>query len=101
MFVESSSYVHSVKVLAPYRVRGTVVGANNRVDLLRLVTTGVNESEIKNHNGGLLGFVEGWTEDETHDPDVPAISHRRGLSPCVFVPFNEVFLLFNFYNMEL
>ncbi|XP_020246524.1 F-box protein 7 isoform X2 [Asparagus officinalis] len=71
------------------RVRGTVVGANNRVDLLRLVTTGVNESEIKNHSGGLLGFVEGWTEDETHDPDVPAISHSRGLSPCVFVPFNE------------
>lgn len=81
-----------LKVLALHRIRGTVTGANNRLDLLRLVTTGVSESEVKNHDGGLLGFTEGWPEDETHDPDVPAVSHNRGLSPCVFVPFNEVLL---------
>lgn len=84
---------HYIKGLARHRVRGTTQGANNRLDLLRLVTTGVSESEIKNHEGGMLGFIEGWPENETHDPDVPAISHSRGLSPCVFVPFNEVPLL--------
>jgi hypothetical protein len=26
-------------------------------------------------------------EDETHDRDVPAISHNRGLAPFVFVLF--------------
>ena len=82
-----------LKILSLDRIRGTVEGANNRLDFSRLVTTGVNKSEISNHQGSLLGFLEGWPEDETHDPDVPAISHSRGLSPCVFVPFNEVVLL--------
>ncbi|KAI0494447.1 hypothetical protein KFK09_024585 [Dendrobium nobile] len=72
------------------RIRGTTVGANNRLDMLRLVTTGVNESEINNDGDDILGVVEGWQEDETHNPDVPATSHRRGLSPFVFVPFEEV-----------
>ncbi|XP_042468547.1 F-box protein 7-like isoform X1 [Zingiber officinale] len=71
------------------RLRGTTMGANNRLDLLRLVTTGVNENEVNSHVDGVLGLVEGWEEDETHDPDVPAISHRRGLTPFVFVPFEE------------
>lgn len=71
------------------------MGANNRLDLLRLVTTGVNENEVNSHVDGVLGLVEGWEEDETHDPDVPAISHRRGLTPFVFVPFEEVFLFQN------
>ncbi|PKA46988.1 F-box protein 7 [Apostasia shenzhenica] len=75
------------------RIRGTTVGANNRLDLLRLVTTGVNESEITNDDG-ILQIVEGWQEDETHNPDVPAISHRRGLSPFVFVSFEEVSFIF-------
>ncbi|PKU79254.1 F-box protein 7 [Dendrobium catenatum] len=60
--------------------------------MLRLVTTGVNESEINNDGDDILGVVEGWQEDETHNPDVPATSHRRGLSPFVFVPFEEVSL---------
>ncbi|XP_074557419.1 LOW QUALITY PROTEIN: F-box protein 7 [Curcuma longa] len=72
------------------RLRGTTIGANNRLDLLRLVTTGVNENEVNSHVDGVLGLMEGWEEDETHDPDVPAISHRRGLTPFVFVPFEEV-----------
>ena len=69
------------------------MGANNRLDFSGLVTTGVNKSEVINHQESLLGFLEGWPEDETHDPAVPAISHSRGLSACVFVPFNEVMLL--------
>ncbi|KAG0448497.1 hypothetical protein HPP92_027807 [Vanilla planifolia] len=72
------------------RIRGTTVGANNRLDLLRLVTTGVNESEINNEDGDILGLVNGWQEEETHNPDVPAISHIRGLSPFIFIPFEEV-----------
>ncbi|XP_073003281.1 F-box protein 7 [Typha latifolia] len=71
-------------------LRGTTMGANNRLDLLKLVTTGVNAIELQNREGDMLGLVEGWEEDETHDPDVPAISHRRGLTPFVFVPFEEV-----------
>ncbi|KAG1369852.1 F-box protein 7 [Cocos nucifera] len=71
------------------RLRGTTTGANNRLDLLKLLTTGVNESEISNQED-MLAVVEGWQEDETHNPDVPAISHRRGLTPFVFVPFEEV-----------
>ncbi|XP_020584380.1 F-box protein 7 [Phalaenopsis equestris] len=72
------------------RIRGTTIGANNRLDMLRLVTTGLNESEISDDGDDILGLVEGWQEDETHNPDVPAISHRSGLSPFVFVPFEEV-----------
>ncbi|XP_009403691.2 F-box protein 7-like isoform X1 [Musa acuminata AAA Group] len=71
------------------RLRGTTLGANNRLDVLKLVTTGVNESEVRNHGDDMLGIVEGWEEDETHDPDVPAISHGRGLTPFVFVSFEE------------
>ncbi|KAL6007661.1 F-box protein 7 [Asimina triloba] len=72
------------------RVRGTTDGANNRLDLLSLVTSGVNDSEIGDSDGDVLGVVGGWQEDETHHPDVPAITHRRGLTPFVFVPFEEV-----------
>ncbi|KAI3925212.1 hypothetical protein MKW92_045841 [Papaver armeniacum] len=71
------------------RLRGTTVGANNRMDLLSLVTSGVNENELSGNEDNILGVVEGWQEDETHDPDVPAVSHRRGMTPFVFVPFEE------------
>lgn len=72
------------------RLRGTLEGANNRMDLLALLSGGVNENEVGRHDEDILGVVEGWQEDETHNPDVPAISHKRGLSPFVFVPFEEV-----------
>ncbi|KAK1300429.1 F-box protein 7 [Acorus calamus] len=72
------------------RLRGTTVGANNRLDVLSLVTSGLNDSELNDGGDDMLGIVEGWREDETHNPDVPAISHRRGLAPFVFVPFEEV-----------
>nr|AGT16069.1 hypothetical protein SHCRBa_185_O22_F_100 [Saccharum hybrid cultivar R570] len=71
------------------RLRGTTVGANNRLDVLKILTTGVNATELQNWKGSILELVEGWEEDETHDPDVPAVSHSRGLSPFVFVPFEE------------
>ncbi|XP_062183783.1 F-box protein 7-like isoform X3 [Phragmites australis] len=71
------------------RLRGTTIGANNRLDVLKILTTGVNATELKNWKGNILELVEGWEEDETHDPDVPAVSHSRGLSPFVFVPFEE------------
>ncbi|XP_043722948.1 F-box protein 7 isoform X1 [Telopea speciosissima] len=73
------------------RLRGTIAGANNRMDLLSLVTSGVNDNEINSHNNDdMLGVVEGWQDDETHNPDVPAVSHKRGMTPFVFVPFEEV-----------
>lgn len=68
------------------RLRGTTEGANNRMDLLSLVTSGVNDSEADGPEEDILG----WQDDETHNPDVPAISHRRGLTTFVFVPFEEV-----------
>ncbi|XP_065045889.1 F-box protein 7 [Musa acuminata AAA Group] len=52
-----------------------------------------NKSEVNDHGDYMLRIVEGWEENETHDPDVPAISHSRGLTPFVFVPFEEVLLL--------
>ncbi|KAF6152811.1 hypothetical protein GIB67_004640 [Kingdonia uniflora] len=72
------------------RLRGTTQGANNRMDLLSLVTSGVDDSELEGQEDDMLGVVQGWQEDETHNADVPAVSHRRGLAPLVFVPFEEV-----------
>lgn len=72
------------------RLRGTTAGANNRMDLLSLVTSGVNSNEVNGPEEDILGVVEGWQDDETHNPDVPAISHKRGMTPFVFVPFEEV-----------
>lgn len=73
-------------------MRGTVVGANNRLDLLKILTTGVDKNELKNRDN-ILSLVEGWEEDESHDPDVPAVSHNRGMTPFVFVPFEEVWYI--------
>ncbi|KAL6525189.1 F-box protein 7 [Orobanche minor] len=72
------------------RLRGTTQGANNRMDLLSLVTSGVNDAEASGPGEDILGVVEGWREDETHNPDIPAISHKRGFTPFVFVSFEEV-----------
>lgn len=60
------------------------------MDLLSLVTSGMNDNEVNGHDEDILGVVEGWEDDETHNPDVPAVSHKRGLTPFVFVPFEEV-----------
>lgn len=60
------------------------------MDLISLVTSGVNDVEASSSDDDILGVVEGWQEDETHNPDVPAVSHKRGLTPFVFVPFDEV-----------
>jgi F-box protein 9 len=72
------------------RLRGTTVGANNKLDVLKILTTGVNRTELRNWKGNIFELVDGWEEDETHDPEVPAVSHSRGLAPFVFVPFEEV-----------
>lgn len=72
------------------RLRGTCEGAYNRLDLLSLVTSGIHESEIPGDTEDVLQAVEGWDENESHNPDVPAVSHRRGMAPFVFVPFDDV-----------
>jgi hypothetical protein len=61
------------------------------MDLLSLVTSGVNDNEVQNPDEDILGVVEGWQDDESHNPDVPAVSHKRGMRPFVFVPFEEVY----------
>lgn len=81
-----------------YRLRGTTTGANNRMDLISLVTSGVNDTEASTSEDDILGVVEGWQDDETHNPDVPAVSHKRGMTPFVFVPFYEVCYLPPFVN---
>lgn len=58
--------------------------------MISLVTSGVNDSEASGPEEDILGVVEGWQDDETHNPDVPAVSHKRGMTPFVFVPFDEV-----------
>ncbi|CAN4118015.1 unnamed protein product [Withania somnifera] len=60
------------------------------MDLLALLTSGVNDNEVSSPDEDILGVVERWEEDETHNPDIPAISHKRGLTPFVFVPSEEV-----------
>ena len=79
------------------RLRGTIAGANNRMDLLALVTSGVSDTEVTGPDEDILGVVERWEEDETHNPDVPAITHKRGLTPFVFIPFEEVSFFFYYY----
>lgn len=61
------------------------------MDLTSLVTSGVNDSEASGPEEDILGIVERWQDDETHNPDVPAVSHKRGMTPFVFIPFDEVY----------
>ncbi|KAL3513638.1 hypothetical protein ACH5RR_026355 [Cinchona calisaya] len=52
-----------------------------------------DDNEVTGSDVDIRGVVEEWQEDETHNPNVPAITHNRGLShltPFVFVPFEEV-----------
>lgn len=88
-----------------YRLRGTSTGANNRMDLLTLVTSGVNNNEVGDPEEDILGIVERWRDDETHNPDVPAVSHKRGLTPFIFVPFDQVIAfsleLHAYHNFEI
>eukprot|EP00252_Welwitschia_mirabilis_P014199 TRINITY_DN3126_c0_g1_i1.p1 TRINITY_DN3126_c0_g1~~TRINITY_DN3126_c0_g1_i1.p1 ORF type:complete len:264 (+),score=45.58 TRINITY_DN3126_c0_g1_i1:251-1042(+) len=93
---ETTNPVHLVKVAILYpgsrptvsriklRLRGTTIGANNRLDIVSLVNS-VNE------NGGNVeenGLAFGWIEDENNNHDPPTL-YRRGLAPFVFVPFEE------------
>lgn len=77
------------------RLRGTIPGAYNRLDLLSLVTCGVDENDIASGTEDVI--IDGWQDDETHNPDIPAISHRRGMQPFVFIPFEEVNISFLFF----
>jgi F-box protein 9 len=77
-----------------HRLRGTIPGAYNRLDLLSLVTCGVDENDIESESQDVI--IDGWQDDETHNPDIPAISHRRGMQPFVFIPFEEV-IHFSFF----
>ncbi|PWA49610.1 F-box protein 7 [Artemisia annua] len=45
---------------------------NNRMDLLSIVTSGVLEDEVPGPDGDVHEVVEGWEDDETHNPKVHA-----------------------------
>ncbi|KAH8508925.1 hypothetical protein H0E87_010895 [Populus deltoides] len=66
------------------RLRGTTLGANNRMDILSLSTSKVNSDGVIEPEEDILGRVE-WQED-----DISRVSHNRGLAPFTFVPFEEV-----------
>jgi len=70
-------------------LRGTTLGANNRMDILSLSTSKVNSDGVIEHEEDILGRVE-WQED-----DISRVSHNRGLAPFTFVPFEEVCIVFN------
>ncbi|KAJ6954325.1 F-box protein 7-like isoform X3 [Populus alba x Populus x berolinensis] len=66
------------------RLRGTTLGANNRMDLLSLSTSKVNSDGIIEPGEDILGSVE------LQENVISRISHQRGLVPFAFVPFEEV-----------
>ncbi|WCJ44359.1 F-box protein 7 [Euphorbia peplus] len=67
------------------RLRGTTPGANNRMDILSLVTRKVDSDGVIGPQEDIIGVVEDWQEDE-----ISSTSHKRGLAPFAFVPFEEV-----------
>ncbi|KAG6550164.1 hypothetical protein Mapa_008121 [Marchantia paleacea] len=71
-------------------IRGTTPGANDRMDLVSLITSGVGEDVHMEDDDDVMDEVEGWGEEETHDPDIPAVKHKRGTATFVFVPLEEV-----------
>lgn len=44
---------------------------------------------------GILKVVEGYQEYETHNLDMRAVTHKRGHTPFVFIPFVEVHIIFD------
>lgn len=68
-------------------------GTNNGMDLLSLVTSVLNDGEVSSPDEDILRVVEGWRENETHNQDVPAVSHKRGLTLFVFIPFQDVHII--------
>ncbi|OAE27001.1 hypothetical protein AXG93_1774s1110 [Marchantia polymorpha subsp. ruderalis] len=72
------------------RLRGKYPGVNNLLDLESLITSGVGENVHMDDDDDVMDEVEGWEEEESHDPDIPAVRHKRGCATFVFVPFEEV-----------
>lgn len=71
------------------------------MDLQALVTSGVDSHEANGSDEDILGIVEGWQDNESHNPDVPAVSHNRGMQPFVFVPFEQVYIYTHYCSVWL
>ncbi|KAF2291419.1 hypothetical protein GH714_023910 [Hevea brasiliensis] len=67
------------------RLRGTTAGANNRMDILSLVTSKVDSNGVSGPEEDIIGVVE-----DLHEDEISRTSHKRGLAPFAFVPFEEV-----------
>eukprot|EP01023_Acetabularia_acetabulum_P049229 TRINITY_DN5247_c0_g4_i1.p1 TRINITY_DN5247_c0_g4~~TRINITY_DN5247_c0_g4_i1.p1 ORF type:complete len:310 (-),score=32.50 TRINITY_DN5247_c0_g4_i1:1180-2109(-) len=67
------------------RLRSTVPGANNRIDIEEIVTyDGLDGSRAD------LLSVAYEEEEEEGEVDGEGKVHRRGMSPCVFIPWESV-----------
>lgn len=73
-----------------YRLRGMVIGVNNRMDLLLLVISGVNDEEGSSIEEDIFGVVENWRDDEIYNLDIFVVLYKRGMIFFVFVLFEEV-----------
>jgi F-box protein 9 len=71
------------------RLRGTHMGAWNRLDIKSIITAGL-EDKPGDEEENVLYETEDWDEGYTANQEVPAVNHKRGLMPFVFVPFEEV-----------
>jgi F-box protein 9 len=71
------------------RLRGTHTGAWNRLDIKSIITAGL-EDKPGDEEENVLYETEDWDEGYTANQEVPAVNHKRGLMPFVFVPFEEV-----------
>lgn len=60
------------------------------MDILSLVTSKVDSNGVSGPEEDIIGEVEDWQEDE-----ISRTSHKRGLAPFAFVPFEEVLIAFS------
>eukprot|EP01026_Neomeris_dumetosa_P028858 TRINITY_DN2337_c0_g1_i5.p1 TRINITY_DN2337_c0_g1~~TRINITY_DN2337_c0_g1_i5.p1 ORF type:complete len:305 (+),score=30.97 TRINITY_DN2337_c0_g1_i5:162-1076(+) len=65
------------------RLRSTMLGANNRIDIEQIVTyDGVD--------GSRANMLGGFNEDDDEGGEGEGVVHRRGMSACVFIPWEKV-----------
>jgi hypothetical protein len=74
-------------------VRSTSPGANNRLDLEALYSYDLELDRATVLDGNVAAAGNGGSGGD-HDVDAPlpanGIAHKRGLSSCVFVPWEQV-----------
>eukprot|EP01025_Chloroclados_australasicus_P037007 TRINITY_DN3769_c0_g1_i2.p2 TRINITY_DN3769_c0_g1~~TRINITY_DN3769_c0_g1_i2.p2 ORF type:complete len:309 (+),score=24.51 TRINITY_DN3769_c0_g1_i2:233-1159(+) len=79
-------YAHSQRseLRMELRIRSTIPGANNRIDIVSITTY----DGLDGSRANLLGDVE--DEDDEGEVDGEGKIHRRGMAPCVFIAWEKV-----------